>query len=80
MRQQLTEKENKAKEVKILDNFQGSSIGNYTICNNKIFASFKEEPLVKKDGTTHNYNSHFIFSIKNNSNDLCEIELFIIPN
>ena len=64
-------------EFELISNFEGASIGDYIIQDQKIFAGLKEEPTVKKDGLSHDYNWHFVFGLKNNSNSPQEIEVFI---
>lgn len=63
--------------IEIIENFEGASIGKYHIRGDKIFATLREEPLVKKDGIVHDYNWHFVFGLRNNSKHSKEIEIFI---
>ncbi len=63
--------------IEIIENFEGASIGKYHIRGNKVFATLREEPLVKKDGFVHDYNWHFVFGLRNNSKHSKEIEIFI---
>jgi len=63
--------------VEIIHNFEGASLGESQIQANAIFASIHEEPLVKKDGILHDYNWHFVFGVKNNSNTEKQIKIFI---
>jgi len=64
-------------DIKVVDNFEGASIGNYHIRDDRIYATLKEEPLVKKDGIVHDYGWHFVFGLKNNSKNSKEIKIFI---
>ncbi len=63
--------------IEIIENFEGASIGKYHIRGDKVFATLREEPLVKKDGIVHDYNWHFVFGLRNNSEHSREIEIFI---
>ncbi len=63
--------------IEIIEDFEGASIGKYHIRGDKIFATLREEPLVKKDGIVHDYNWHFVFALRNNSKNSREIEIFI---
>ena len=64
-------------EIELINSFEGASIGDHNIINQKIFANLKEEPSVNKDGLIHDYNWHFVFGLKNNSHSPKEIEIFI---
>ncbi len=63
--------------IEIIKNFEGASFGTSHIKDNTIFSTFKEEPIVKKDGLTHDYNWHFVFGLKNNSKEPRTVEVFI---
>jgi len=63
--------------LRVLDDFEGASIGAHSVDGGSIFARLREEPLVRKDGVVHDYNWHFVFGIKNDSEKTQEAEIFI---
>lgn len=63
--------------MKIIENFSGTSIGNYRIENNVIFAKLREEKITRADGYSHDYNYHFAFGIKNEAQKPTDVEVFI---
>lgn len=63
--------------IRVLTEFPGASLGDVKQEENVIFATLREEPLVKKDGTIHDYNWHFVFGLENASDDPQECEVYI---
>lgn len=64
-------------DIEVIDNFEGASIGKHHYLGDKVFATLREEPFVKKDGYVHDYNWHFVFGLRNDSEHSKEIEIFI---
>jgi hypothetical protein len=63
--------------LELINNFAGASIGKYRILDENIFVETIREPLVKKDGFTHDYNWHFVFGVSNKSQDSCAVKILI---
>ena len=64
--------------IKIINNFEGAMIGNYSIENNNLFIQLKKEkPTLGYKKKEFDYNLHFNFGIKNNSQDDKEFNVFI---
>jgi len=65
-------------KIKILDNFEGAMIGDYSIRNNIIYARLKKEkPTYGFRNEKIDYNLHFHFGIKNQTNKKIIIKVFI---
>lgn len=73
-------KKTKISDIEVFDDFEGASIGKYYFHNDKLLATLRNEPLVNKDGIIHDYNWHFVFGLKNNSQYSKQIEIFINCN
>ncbi|UCC95544.1 MAG: hypothetical protein JSW40_02040 [Candidatus Omnitrophota bacterium] len=63
--------------LEVIKDFEGASVGQDYVHNDRVFVKFREEPLVMKDGLVHNYNWHFAFGVKNHSDNARAIEIFI---
>lgn len=67
--------------VKILDNFEGAMIGNYSIKNNNIFMHLKKEkPTFGYKNKKFDYNLHFHFGVYNQTNKKNILNIFIECN
>jgi hypothetical protein len=65
--------------VKILDNFEGSMIGSYSLKNNNIFINLKKEkPTYGYKKAKIDYNLHFHFGIQNQINKKNKIKQKIL--
>ncbi|MAS81229.1 MAG: hypothetical protein CMF45_00915 [Legionellales bacterium] len=63
--------------IKIIDSFEGRSVDSYYWDGDTITCKIAEEPLVKIDNETHNYNLHFVIGFTNNGIDKHSIEIII---
>lgn len=63
--------------MKILKDFAGASIGDYTIEGNKIFCKIRKEKINIVKGAKFDYSLHYNFGVENTSNKKKDIEIFI---
>jgi len=63
--------------VTVLTDFPGATLGDYSIHDNRISASLREEPLVNQDGIHHDYNWHFVFGLRNDEKSPVQVEVAI---
>ena len=64
--------------IKVLDNFEGAMIGDYSIKNNIVFIDLKkEEPTFGYRNRKFDYNLHFHFGLENQTNKKKNINFFI---
>ena len=63
--------------ITVLNNFSGSSIGEWQLEGNTLTLQLAQEPIVHADYEAHNYNVHFTFGLKNNTKSIQTIKIII---
>lgn len=67
----------KKQDMKLIKDFSGASVGDFSVDGNEIYAGIFEEPSVKVDGIVHDYGLHFCFGVSNDSGKGVSADIYI---
>ncbi|MCF8031891.1 MAG: hypothetical protein K9K66_00125 [Desulfarculaceae bacterium] len=51
--------------LELITDFDGANLGGGSVRGNRVLAKVRRDPITRADGSTHDYNYHFIFGLRN---------------